>query len=54
MSYPNCYRKKRNRKSLIDYFPKLNYFECFNCKKRFLWLTMLNKNYFLQKESLIK
>lgn len=54
MSCPNCYRKKRNKLTIENFLPKLNFYRCFNCKKKFIWFTLLNKSYFVQKASLLK
>lgn len=54
MSCPKCSRRRKNKKSLSGFFPSLNFFNCFNCRKKFVWITVFNKVYFLQKTSLLK
>lgn len=53
-SCPRCNPKRKKSVKIIDFFPELNYLNCYNCKKRFIWIDLLCKKYFIQKKSLLK
>ena len=51
---PLCYSKKNKKITAYNYIPYLRYSKCYNCKRKYIWIQFLNKNFFLKKESLIK
>lgn len=51
---PKCEHRETKEITLSNFISLLNYKKCFNCRKKYFWLSFLNKNYFLKIESLIK
>jgi transcription elongation factor Elf1 len=51
---PRCNAKKKSTIKVADFFPEFNFLNCYNCKKRFIWVNLYRKKYFIQKKSLLK
>ena len=51
---PRCSPKKKNTIKIKDLIPEFNYLNCYNCKKRFIWINFFSNKYFIQKKSLLK
>ena len=51
---PRCSPKKKNTIKIKDLIPEFNYLNCYNCKKRFIWINFFSNKYFIQKKLLLK
>ena len=51
---PVCTRSKKEKLNIYSFIPSFGFNKCYNCKKKFIWVRLFNKNTFIKNESLLK